>query len=78
MLAKKRLDPRSVSTVRSLEVVASRKLAMYYKYGILIRDLNLCPLQQVCPLLGASAFEGFTERKAKWMVLNMSIIRRFY
>ena len=44
MLVKKRSGSRSVSAVRSLEVVASRKLAMYYKYGILIRDLKICPL----------------------------------
>ena len=28
------LGPRVVSAVRSLEVVASRRLPMYYKYGI--------------------------------------------
>ena len=34
----------SVSAVGSLEVVASRRLAMYFKYGILNRDLKLCPI----------------------------------
>ena len=31
---KNALGPRIVSAVRSLEVVASRRLPMYYKYGI--------------------------------------------
>ena len=31
---KSALGPRIVSAVRSLEVVASRRLPMYYKYGI--------------------------------------------
>ena len=31
---KNALRPRQVSAVRSLEVVASRRLPMYYKYGI--------------------------------------------
>ena len=31
---KSTLGPRIVSAVRSLEVVASRRLPMYYKYGI--------------------------------------------
>ena len=31
---RKRLGPRIVSAVRSLEVVASRRLPMYYKYGV--------------------------------------------
>ena len=31
---KNALGPRVVSVVRSLEVVASRRLPMYYKYGI--------------------------------------------
>ena len=31
---KNTLGPRIVSAVRSLEVVASRRLPMYYKYGI--------------------------------------------
>ena len=31
---KNALGPRLVSAVRSLEVVASRRLPMYYKYGI--------------------------------------------
>ena len=31
---KNALGPRVVSTVRSLEVVASRRLPMYYRYGI--------------------------------------------
>ena len=31
---KNALGPRIVSAVRSLEVVASRRLLMYYKYGI--------------------------------------------
>ena len=31
---KNTLGPRIVSAVRSLEVVASRRLLMYYKYGI--------------------------------------------
>ena len=39
-----RSGPRSVSAVRSLEVVTSRRLVMYYKYGIFNRDLKLCPL----------------------------------
>ena len=41
ILVKKRSGPRSVSAVWSLEVVASRRLAMYFKYGILSRDLKL-------------------------------------
>ena len=44
MLAKKHSGPRSVSAVRSLEVVASQRLAMYFKYEILNWDLKLCPL----------------------------------
>ena len=39
-----RTEISRVRCPRSLEVVASRRLAMYYKYGILIRDLKLCPL----------------------------------
>jgi len=35
---KNALGPRIVSAVRSLEVVASRRLPMYYKYGFSIRD----------------------------------------
>ena len=35
---KNALGPRIVSAVRSREVVASRRLPMYYKYGISIRD----------------------------------------
>ena len=31
---KNALGPRIVSAVRSLEVIASRRLPMYYKYGI--------------------------------------------
>ena len=31
---KNTLGPRIVSAVRSLEVVASRRLPMYYRYGI--------------------------------------------
>ena len=41
-----------------LELVASRRLAMYYEYGILI--LKLCPIYGVCPLLGVVVFGGFT------------------
>ena len=32
------LEPRKVSALRSLEVVASRRLPMYHINGILIRD----------------------------------------
>ena len=53
-----RLGPRKVSAVRSLEVIASRRLPMYYINGFLIRDWRLvrsrecvgfseCPLREV-------------------------------
>ena len=35
---------RACVLFRILEVVASRRLVMYYKYGIFNRDLKLCPL----------------------------------
>jgi len=40
---KNALGPRIVSAVRSLEVVISRRLPMYYKYGIFNPWLELCP-----------------------------------
>ena len=41
------LGPTIVSAVRSLEVVASRRLPMYYKYRIFNPSLEPCPLREV-------------------------------